>query len=162
MSTPLTPDAAVTPDTAQALLFDCDGTLVDSVAAWEQAWTRALDDHGGHITPDWYRARAGLSPRDLIRAAETDHGIALDVDAVEARGVALYVESAVASAPTDPSSTPPGPTTAASRWRSSPAVPAPGWKPRYGRSERGTSSTTSSPSTTSTAASPPPTSICTR
>jgi beta-phosphoglucomutase-like phosphatase (HAD superfamily) len=46
------------------------------------------------ITPDWYRTRAGLSPRDLLRAAELDHRTRLDIDAVEARGVVLYVDAA--------------------------------------------------------------------
>jgi beta-phosphoglucomutase-like phosphatase (HAD superfamily) len=99
MSIPLPTDTTVTPDTAQALLFDCDGTLVDSVAAWEQAWTRALGAHGVAITPAWYRARAGLSPRDLIRAAETDHRVPMDVDSVVTRGIDLYVESAGAVRP---------------------------------------------------------------
>jgi beta-phosphoglucomutase-like phosphatase (HAD superfamily) len=61
---------ALTPDTAQALLFDCDGTLVDSAATWERAWAEALAEHGVPITPDWYDARAGLSPRDLAGALE--------------------------------------------------------------------------------------------
>lgn len=93
MRTPLTPD------TALALLFDCDGTLVDSVATWERAWARALTEHGVQITPDWYHARAGLSPRDLIRAAAADDRTRLDIDAVEARGIALYVDAAATVRP---------------------------------------------------------------
>ena len=90
---------APTPDTAQALLFDCDGTLVDSVATWEQAWMQALDDHGLRISRDWYRARAGLSPCDLIHSAERDAGTTLDVDAAVACGIALYVDSAATVRP---------------------------------------------------------------
>src|SRR3954468_1168344 len=99
MSTPLPTDTTITPDTAHALLFDCDGTLVDSVAAWEQAWTKALGASGVAITPEWYRARAGLSPRDLIRAAETEHRVPIDVNSVVTSGIALYVESAGAVNP---------------------------------------------------------------
>ncbi|SFT86759.1 haloacid dehalogenase superfamily, subfamily IA, variant 3 with third motif having DD or ED [Geodermatophilus amargosae] len=102
ISTTLSPDAATTPDTAQALLFDCDGTLVDSVAAWEQAWIRALAEYGVPITSDWYRARAGLSPRDLVHAAERDAGAPLDLDVVLARGIALYVDSAATVRPNQP------------------------------------------------------------
>lgn len=90
---------ALTPDTAQAMLFDCDGTLVDSAATWERAWSSALSDQGVRITPDWYRARAGLSPRDLVRAAAAVHRAPLDIDAVTARGIALYVDSAAAVGP---------------------------------------------------------------
>jgi beta-phosphoglucomutase-like phosphatase (HAD superfamily) len=85
---------ALTPDTAQALLFDCDGTLVNSAATWARAWAAALAEHGVRITPDWYRTRAGLSPGDLVRAAQVDHRTRLDIDAVEIRGIALYVGSA--------------------------------------------------------------------
>ncbi len=43
---------ALTSDAASRPLFDCDGTLVDALANREEARTRALAEHGLHITPD--------------------------------------------------------------------------------------------------------------
>lgn len=56
-------DAALTPpEPFSVLLFDCDGTLVDSVTAYERAWERAFAAQGRTMPPGWYRARTGLSP----------------------------------------------------------------------------------------------------
>jgi beta-phosphoglucomutase-like phosphatase (HAD superfamily) len=41
-------DAALTPpEPFSVLLFDCDGTLVDSVTAYERAWERAFAAKAG-------------------------------------------------------------------------------------------------------------------
>jgi HAD superfamily hydrolase (TIGR01509 family) len=92
----------MTPESAEALLFDCDGTLVHSLAAYEAAWIRAFADHGVRLAPGWFRARVGTSPRAMIAAAAIDHDVTLDVDAVEAQGVAAFVASAHTVLPNDP------------------------------------------------------------
>ncbi|SDE68665.1 HAD family hydrolase [Terriglobus roseus] len=49
-----------------AILFDCDGTLVESAPAWHLAITNALHPHSAPMPRDWYFARLGLSPADLM------------------------------------------------------------------------------------------------
>ena len=47
-------DAALTPpEPFSALLFDCDGTLVDSVSAYERAWERAFAPRRSAISWTW-------------------------------------------------------------------------------------------------------------
>jgi len=45
----------------KAVLFDCDGTLVDSEPAHWIAWRRAMNDFGSDLTVDDYYAYAGKS-----------------------------------------------------------------------------------------------------
>ncbi|MEZ2348554.1 HAD family hydrolase [Terriglobus sp. RCC_193] len=53
-------------DTFDAILFDCDGTLVESAPAWHLAITNALHPHSAPMPRDWYFERLGLSPVDLM------------------------------------------------------------------------------------------------
>lgn len=45
----------------KAIIFDCDGTLVDSEEAHFFAWRRAIQNWGGEITPEEYLSYAGKS-----------------------------------------------------------------------------------------------------
>ena len=54
-----------------ALIFDCDGTLVDTAPAHYQAISQAVATQGHHMDRDWYMARAGLTPDALLDAQET-------------------------------------------------------------------------------------------
>jgi beta-phosphoglucomutase-like phosphatase (HAD superfamily) len=57
-----------------AILFDCDGTLVESAPAWHLAITNALHPHSEPMPRDWYYERLGLSPADLMDDYETVFG----------------------------------------------------------------------------------------
>lgn len=54
-----------------ALIFDCDGTLVDTAPAHFQAIAQAVATQGHRMDRDWYMARAGLTPDALLDAQET-------------------------------------------------------------------------------------------
>jgi beta-phosphoglucomutase-like phosphatase (HAD superfamily) len=58
--------------TFDALVFDCDGTLVDSAAAHLYSIQQALAPLGLEMPPEWYRDRVGLGPDDLLDAYEAD------------------------------------------------------------------------------------------
>ena len=58
--------------TFDALVFDCDGTLVDSAQAHFYSLQQALAPIGLGITPEWYHPRHGLGPEDLLDAYEAD------------------------------------------------------------------------------------------
>lgn len=54
------------PTPFQALIFDCDGTLVDTAPAHLNAIRQALATQGHAMDHDWYMARAGLTPDALL------------------------------------------------------------------------------------------------
>ena len=58
------------PEPFSALIFDCDGTLVDTAPAHFFAITQALAVQGHTMDRDWYMARAGLTPDALLDAQE--------------------------------------------------------------------------------------------
>ena len=66
-----------------ALIFDLDGTLVDTVYAHVFAWQRALDEAG--MTVDGWRIhrRIGMSGGLLTRAVARELGRAISVDEAE-------------------------------------------------------------------------------
>ncbi len=57
-----------------ALLFDCDGTLVKSAPAWLLAINHALGAGATPMPQAWYYDRLGLSPADLLDAFEAQFG----------------------------------------------------------------------------------------
>lgn len=58
--------------TFDALVFDCDGTLVDSAPAHLHSIQQALSPLGLVMAPEWYSTRHGLGPDDLLDAYEAD------------------------------------------------------------------------------------------
>ncbi len=58
--------------TFDALVFDCDGTLVDSAGAHLYSIQQALSPLGLMMEPEWYGSRHGLGPDDLLDAYEAD------------------------------------------------------------------------------------------
>ena len=70
---------------AEALIFDCDGTLIESAALYARAWASGFAISGKNMSVDWYNARAGLSEYVLMDAFEDQHGIKLDRQATVAK-----------------------------------------------------------------------------
>ncbi|HMF53240.1 MAG TPA: HAD family phosphatase [Edaphobacter sp.] len=58
--------------TFSALIFDCDGTLVDSAAAHLHSLQEALKPLGLTVTPEWYRTRHGLPDGPMIDEYEAE------------------------------------------------------------------------------------------
>jgi beta-phosphoglucomutase-like phosphatase (HAD superfamily) len=48
------------------LIFDCDGTLVDTASVHFYAVNEALQSLGLKMSADWYFARTGLTPAALF------------------------------------------------------------------------------------------------
>lgn len=67
-----------------ALIFDLDGTLVDSMPAHFEAWCRALEDHGapGVFPEDIFYAMGGRPTRDIVEIINGEQGLRLDPDAI--------------------------------------------------------------------------------
>ena len=56
------------PEPFRALIFDCDGTLVDTAPAHYNAIRLALEAQGHSMDRDWYMQRTGLTPDALLDA----------------------------------------------------------------------------------------------
>jgi HAD superfamily hydrolase (TIGR01509 family) len=67
-----------------AVIFDCDGTLVDSMAAHFEAWCEALAIHGagGILREDVFFAMGGRPTRDIVVEINDEYNLRLDPEAV--------------------------------------------------------------------------------
>jgi HAD superfamily hydrolase (TIGR01509 family) len=67
-------------------IFDCDGTLADSMVVHHRAWLAALRAHGATFEFDWelFTSRAGMSLPKTVEALNLQFGLAMDPEAVTA------------------------------------------------------------------------------
>ena len=66
-------------------IFDCDGTLIDSMPLHWHAWRDALERHHApfEFTLEMHHRFAGMSIPEIVRACNAQFGSALDPHAVE-------------------------------------------------------------------------------
>ena len=71
-------------DGYDAVIFDCDGTLVDSMPAHFEAWCEALAIHGagGVFKEDVFIAMGGRPTRDIVVELNSEYDLKLDPEAV--------------------------------------------------------------------------------
>ena len=65
-------------DDMKGLIFDCDGTLVDSAPLYARAWGAGFAVSGAVMADDWYHDRKGLSEHVLMESFEEASGLTLD------------------------------------------------------------------------------------
>ncbi|MEW2143507.1 HAD family phosphatase [Micromonospora vinacea] len=75
-----------------AYLFDCDGTIVDSMPLHYLAWQRALEQWGCEFPEDLFYAWGGRPTADIIVALNEQQGLAMPVAAVVERRESYYQE----------------------------------------------------------------------
>jgi len=75
-----------------AYLFDCDGTIVDSMPLHYLAWQRALDEWGCEFPEDLFYAWGGRPTADIIVALNEQQGLAMPVATVVERRESYYQE----------------------------------------------------------------------
>ncbi|MFG1838135.1 HAD family hydrolase [Micromonospora sp. NPDC049175] len=75
-----------------AYLFDCDGTIVDSMPLHYLAWQRALKEWGCEFPEDLFYAWGGRPTADIIVALNEQQGLAMPVAAVVERRESYYEE----------------------------------------------------------------------
>ena len=59
----------VPPTDARALLFDCDGTLVETQSLYRMCWRQVFGRHGFDMSDEWFAIWAGHSVRPFVLAA---------------------------------------------------------------------------------------------
>ncbi len=63
------PDGLMPPEGTRALLFDCDGTLVDTLALYRRCWDVVFGKRGFIITDEWFETWRGHSMEAFLLAA---------------------------------------------------------------------------------------------
>lgn len=73
-----------------AYLFDCDGTIVDSMPLHYKAWTKALAEYGATYEEDLFYAWGGKPVRKIIADLNEMHGLNMPVDTLAAQKESYY------------------------------------------------------------------------
>jgi HAD superfamily hydrolase (TIGR01509 family) len=68
-----------------ALIFDCDGTIADTLSVHCQTWIAAFRQFGAEVPEAWYYERTGLSAVELIQAFNQSFGYVIDERIVDAQ-----------------------------------------------------------------------------
>ena len=76
----------------RAYLFDCDGTIVDSMPLHYIAWKRALGEWNCHFEEELFYAWGGRPVKEIIAALNEMQGLDMPVDAVAKRKESLYFQ----------------------------------------------------------------------
>jgi beta-phosphoglucomutase family hydrolase len=81
------------PADVRGLIFDCDGTLVDTMPLHYIAWKKALEGVKIQCPEERFYAFAGAPTKTIIEILAREQGIACDAQAVAVEKEHLYVES---------------------------------------------------------------------
>ena len=65
-----------------ALIFDCDGTLADTMSAHYIAWSQTLSRYGVEFTEERFYAMGGIPTHRIVKTLSDESGLALDAQAV--------------------------------------------------------------------------------
>ena len=82
----------VPPGPFGAYLFDCDGTIVDSMPLHLKAWKRALAEWNCEFEEKRFYAWGGMPIVEIISTLNKEHGLAMPVEVVAHRKENLYYE----------------------------------------------------------------------
>jgi beta-phosphoglucomutase-like phosphatase (HAD superfamily) len=74
----------------KAYLFDCDGTITDSMPAHHRAWLTALGEWGGDFPEELFYAWGGRTVVDVITDLNARQGLNMPVAEVAARREELF------------------------------------------------------------------------
>ena len=66
----------------KGLVFDCDGTLADTMPLHWRAWNLITERHGLHFPEDRFYALGGVPSRDILKMLAQEQGRSLDHIAV--------------------------------------------------------------------------------
>ena len=75
----------------QGFIFDCDGTLADTMPLHWRAWQVITARHRLHLPEDRFYALGGVPSRDILKMLSQEQGIAIDHLAVAREKEAEYL-----------------------------------------------------------------------
>ncbi|MFO0681724.1 MAG: HAD-IA family hydrolase [Sandaracinus sp.] len=79
------------PDDVEGLIFDCDGTLVDTMPAHFVVWREVLAEHGIDFPEKLFYELAGVPSVGVVAAAARAQGVEVDARVVGALKDARYL-----------------------------------------------------------------------
>ena len=77
--------------TIGGLIFDCDGTLADTMPLHWKAWQTILRRHRLHLPEERFYALGGVPSRDILKTLAQEQGVTLDPHAVAKEKEAAYL-----------------------------------------------------------------------
>ncbi len=80
-------------DSYSALLFDLDGTLIDSMPFHNKAWTEAFKEFGVEITPEFLHETMGMESKRIVGIINERFSLELDSTAVARLKRNKYLET---------------------------------------------------------------------
>ena len=75
----------------RAYIFDCDGTVVDSMPLHYRAWKAALAEWNCDFPEDLFYSWGGKPVRNIIADLNQIYSLAMPIDSLAVRKVALYL-----------------------------------------------------------------------
>ena len=66
----------------QALIFDCDGTLADSMPLHWRAWKQVTERHGIRFPEDRFYSLGGVPAPDILKILSREQALKIDCQAV--------------------------------------------------------------------------------
>jgi len=85
----------------RGVIFDCDGTLADTMPLHYRAWVEALARRGAQMSEQLFYDLGGVPTADIVRILNERFGYALPVDETAAEKEALYEELLPQAAPVE-------------------------------------------------------------
>jgi beta-phosphoglucomutase-like phosphatase (HAD superfamily) len=76
-------------DSCGALIFDCDGTLVNTAKVHLAGYNAALAEHGSTMAWEWYSSRLGIPARDLLLLFAAEFNVDLQIE----RAMQIYASA---------------------------------------------------------------------
>jgi len=74
-------------------IFDCDGTIADTMPSHYRAWARAMKDFGGEFPEDLFYSWGGKPTSVIVNQLNAKFGLSLDVEEVVQRKEGYYLQS---------------------------------------------------------------------
>jgi len=81
------------PGHIKGLIFDCDGTLADTMPLHWRAWQMVTQRHGLHFPIDRFYASGGIPSRDILKILAQEQGRSLDHIAVAHEKEETYLQT---------------------------------------------------------------------
>jgi beta-phosphoglucomutase family hydrolase len=86
----------------RAAIFDCDGTLADTMPLHYQAWVAALRERKAEMSEQLFYDLGGVPTRDIARILNDRCGYSLDVEETAAAKEAYYEQLLPQAQPVEP------------------------------------------------------------
>ena len=77
----------------KGIIFDCDGTLADTMLLHWRAWQMVTQRHGLHFPIDRFYASGGIPSRDILKILAQEQGRSLDHIAVAHEKEETYLKT---------------------------------------------------------------------